>query len=68
MLIKCIQTIFNDFTFEVRLIKDKYYTMLDGDDIGYKVIDERDDTPKWYSHKYFESIEEARDRKLKELL
>jgi hypothetical protein len=68
MLIKCIQTIFNDFTFEVRLIKDKYYTMLDGDDIGYLVVDEREGKPLWYSDTYFEPIEEARDRKLKELL
>jgi hypothetical protein len=59
MLIKCIQTIFNDFTFEVRLIKDKYYTMLDGDGIGYLVVDEREGKPL---------IEESRDRKLKELL
>jgi hypothetical protein len=55
-------------TFLVLIEKGKCYKLVDTDYIGYKVIDERDDTPKWYSHKFFESIEESRDRKLKELL
>lgn len=64
MRLKCIEVKTEDSMLYHGLTVDKYYNIIDKDEIGYKIVNDVDYLC-WYVKDYFESVDEMRNNKLK---